>query len=146
MMILKRSLKAAAFNELLQLVTVNRENAAELNKLVDDFHRLVTTMSRLGDPVQDWDTPLVAILSNKLDKATLCAWQQDTRGAVSVTYQQLHDFLIAHIRMLRAFSSEVHKPDVQKQPTHKPRLVASANVKRDVASLTSFALFKSVSH
>nr|XP_029715445.1 uncharacterized protein LOC115259075 [Aedes albopictus] len=76
---------------------------------VDDFQRHVKALAKLGEPVGHWDTPLIFILSNKLDSATLRAWEHETRQKNEVTYDELIQFLAQHVRMLKSVASDLQQ-------------------------------------
>lgn len=103
----KRSLHKTLFRGLYDLPSMERESAHDLSTLVDDFQRHVRGLEKIGEPVSQWDTPLVFILSNKLDYSTLRAWEQDSRKNEEVTYEQLLEFLTNQIRMLKSVSSDL---------------------------------------
>ncbi|XP_055584679.1 uncharacterized protein LOC129737541 [Uranotaenia lowii] len=103
----KRFLRKELFRGLYNLPSIKRESAQDLNTLVDDFQRHVKALGKLGEPVEHWDTPLIFILSNKLDAATIRAWEQDTRQKDEVKYDELIDFLIQHVRMLKSVASDL---------------------------------------
>ncbi|XP_058456731.1 uncharacterized protein LOC131434103 [Malaya genurostris] len=104
----KRYLKKELFRGLFELPPMKRESAQELNTLVDDYQRHVKALEKLGEPVTNWDTPLIYILTSKLDSATVRAWEHETRQKDEVTYEELIEFLIQHIRMLKSVSSDLH--------------------------------------
>ncbi|XP_062534375.1 uncharacterized protein LOC134203540 [Armigeres subalbatus] len=62
-----------------------------------------------GEPVIHWDTPLIFILSKKLDASTLRAWEHETRQKDEVRYDELIDFLSQHIRMLKSVASDLQQ-------------------------------------
>ncbi|XP_053699042.1 uncharacterized protein LOC128746012 [Sabethes cyaneus] len=103
----KRFLKKELFRGLYELPAVKRESAQDLNTLVDDFQRHVKALGKLGEPVKTWNTPLVYILTSKLDVVTIRAWEQETRQKDDVTYEELVEFLIQHVRMLKSVSSDL---------------------------------------
>ncbi|XP_062557931.1 uncharacterized protein LOC134222793 [Armigeres subalbatus] len=105
----KRFLKKELFRGLFDLPVMNKESAADLNTLVDEFQRRVKALAKLGEPVIHWDTPLIFILSKKLDASTLRAWEHETRQKDEVRYDELIDFLSQHIRMLKSVASDLQQ-------------------------------------
>lgn len=103
----KRFLRKELFRRLFELAPMKRESAHELNTLVDDFHRHVKALEKLGEPIKHWDTPLTFILCNKLDSYTLRAWEQETRKQEEVKYDELIEFLTNQVRMLKSVSSDL---------------------------------------
>ncbi|XP_065072873.1 uncharacterized protein LOC135697177 [Ochlerotatus camptorhynchus] len=103
----KRFLRKELFRGLFDLPLMKRESAHELNTLVDDFQRHVKALGKLGEPIKHWDTPLTFILCNKLDVSTLRSWEHETRQKEEVKYDELVEFLIQHVRMLKSVSSDL---------------------------------------
>ncbi|XP_055591126.1 uncharacterized protein LOC129743179 [Uranotaenia lowii] len=103
----KRFLRKELFRGLYNLPPIQHESAQDLNTLVDDFQRHVKALGKLGEPIEHWDTPLIFILTNKLDSATIRAWEQDTRQKEEVKYDELIEFLIHQVRMLKSVDSDL---------------------------------------
>ncbi|XP_065084920.1 uncharacterized protein LOC135707118 [Ochlerotatus camptorhynchus] len=103
----KRFLRKELFRGLFELPPIKRESAQELNTLVDEFQRHVKALGKLGEPVKHWNTPLTFILCNKLDASTLRSWEQETRQKDDVSYDELIEFLIQQVRMLKSVSSDL---------------------------------------
>ncbi|XP_055604931.1 uncharacterized protein LOC129753161 [Uranotaenia lowii] len=103
----KRFLRKELFRGLYNLPPIQHESAQDLNILVDDFQRHVKALGKLGEPIEHWDTPLIFILTNKLDSATIRAWEQDTRQKDEVKYDELIEFLIQQVRMLKSMDSDL---------------------------------------
>ncbi|XP_065089697.1 uncharacterized protein LOC135710919 [Ochlerotatus camptorhynchus] len=103
----KRFLRKELFRGLFDLPLMKRESAHELNTLVDDFQRHVKALGKLGEPIKHLDTPLTFILCNKLDVSTLRSWEHETRQKEEVKYDELVEFLIQHVRMLKSVSSDL---------------------------------------
>ncbi|XP_055590980.1 uncharacterized protein LOC129743064 [Uranotaenia lowii] len=109
----KRFLRKELFRGLYNLPPLQHESAQDLNTLVDDFQRHVKALGKLGEPIDHWDTPLIFILTNKLDSATIRAWEQDTRQKDEVKYDELIEFLIHQVRMLKSVDSDLqHRSSV----------------------------------
>ncbi|XP_055590211.1 uncharacterized protein LOC129742344 [Uranotaenia lowii] len=105
----KRFLKKELFRGLYNLPPIQYESAQDLNTLVDDFQRHVKALGKLGEPIEHWDTLLIFIISNKLDSATIRAWEQDTRQKDEVKYEELIEFLIHQVRMLKSVDSDLQR-------------------------------------
>lgn len=102
----KRLLKRQLFKGLYDLPAVTQECASEIHTLADDFQRYVKALEKLGEPVDHWDTPLVNMLSYKLDHDTARAWEEKTSEKVDVTYEEMVEFLYQRVRVLDAVSRE----------------------------------------
>ncbi|XP_058816948.1 uncharacterized protein LOC131680246 [Topomyia yanbarensis] len=128
----KRFLKRQLFRALYDLPPVKRENPPEIQGLADDFHRHVRALAKLGEPVHYWDTPLVNLLSYKLDPTTLRAWEEKTSNNDDVTYDMLIEFLYQRARMLTSVVTDLQYRSQQPViaevagpiPTPKPFKVA----------------------
>ncbi|XP_058840849.1 uncharacterized protein LOC131696319 [Topomyia yanbarensis] len=103
----KRFLKRQLFLALYDLPPVKRENPPEIQGLADDFHRHVRALAKLGESVYYWDTPLVNLLSYKLDPTTLRAWEEKTSNNDDVTYDMLIEFLYQRARMLTSVVTDL---------------------------------------
>ncbi|XP_055603914.1 uncharacterized protein LOC129752145 [Uranotaenia lowii] len=109
----QRFLRNKLFRGLYNLLPIQHESAQDLNLLVDDFQRHVKTLGKLGEPIEHWVTPLIFILSNMLGSATIRAWEQDTRQKDEVKYDELFEFLIHQVRMLKSVDSNLqHRSSV----------------------------------
>lgn len=82
----KRFLKRQLFKGLYDLPGVNQECASKIHNLVDDFQRFVKALEKMDEPVEHWDTPLINLLSYKLDQSTLRTWEEKTSDKDDVKY------------------------------------------------------------
>ncbi|XP_062704693.1 uncharacterized protein LOC115265150 [Aedes albopictus] len=105
----RRCLKRQLFRALYDLPTVKQESAKRLHSLVDDFQRHVRALAKLNEPVEHWDTPLVNIMSYKLDQSTLRAWEEKTSTQDDVKYDELVEFLYQRVRVLNSVGYEHHQ-------------------------------------
>ncbi|XP_065088021.1 uncharacterized protein LOC135709556 [Ochlerotatus camptorhynchus] len=96
----RRYLKKQLFRALYDLPAVKQECAKCIHGLVDDYQRHVCALAKLGEP--NWDTPLISLLSYKLDQATLRAWEEKASQRGDVTYEELVDFLYQRVRILNS--------------------------------------------
>lgn len=71
-----RFLKKQLFRTLYELNPVRKESPQEIHNLVDDFQHHVKALAKLGEAVEFWDTPLVCMISYKIDPQTLRAWEE----------------------------------------------------------------------
>ncbi|XP_055633266.1 uncharacterized protein LOC129773650 [Toxorhynchites rutilus septentrionalis] len=103
----KRYLKRQLFRALYDLPPLNKESPQELHDLVDDYQRHVKVLAKLNEPVIHCDTPLINLLSYKLDSTTLRAWEEKTSSADDITYEELVDFLYQRVRMLKSVVTDL---------------------------------------
>ncbi|XP_055527263.1 uncharacterized protein LOC129719872 [Wyeomyia smithii] len=105
-----RFLKRQQIRTLYDLPSVKQESATRLHNLVDNFQRHVRALAKLGELVQHWDTPLVNILSYKLDPSTLRAWEEKTSNKDDVTYEELVEFIYQRVRVLNSIGPGIQQP------------------------------------
>lgn len=103
----KRFLKKQLYRTLHDLPPIRKESAQDLHNLVDDFQRHVKALAKLGEAVETWDTPLVCMLSYKIDPATLRAWEEHAANLNDVGYDACIEFLYQRVRILQTVSSEI---------------------------------------
>ncbi|XP_055632441.1 uncharacterized protein LOC129772932 [Toxorhynchites rutilus septentrionalis] len=103
-----RFLKKQLFRALYDLPAVKQECAKRIHTLVDDYQRHVRALSKLGEPVNHWDTPLINLLSYKLDQATLRSWEERTSQKENVRYDELIEFLYQRVRVINSVGSDSH--------------------------------------
>ncbi|XP_062558237.1 uncharacterized protein LOC134223116 [Armigeres subalbatus] len=88
---------------------VKQESVNRIHSLIDDFQRHVKALKKLNEPVEHWDTPLVNILSYKLDPPTLRAWEEKTSTQDDVKYEELVELLYQRVRVLNSVGYEHHQ-------------------------------------
>ncbi|XP_058817789.1 uncharacterized protein LOC131681097 [Topomyia yanbarensis] len=106
----RRFLKRQLFRTLYELPAVKQESAKRIHSLVDDFQRHVRALAKLDEPVEHWDTPLVNMLSYKLDQSTLRAWEEKTSSQDDVKYEELVEFLYQRVRVLNSVGPDTQQP------------------------------------
>ncbi|XP_058828105.1 uncharacterized protein LOC131687998 [Topomyia yanbarensis] len=104
----RRLLKRQLFRALYDLPSFHSESAQDLHTLADDFHRHVKALAKLGEPVNQWDTPLTSILSYKLDSTTLQCFEEKMCNKEKVTYEELVEFLYQRVRILESVALDMH--------------------------------------
>nr|XP_029709443.1 uncharacterized protein LOC115255457 [Aedes albopictus] len=103
----------ALLKSIYDLPAVKKESADSLQELVDEFQRHVKALAKLNEPVQHWDTPLVNLLSYKLDPSTLRAWEEKTSQEEDVKYNDLVEFLYQRVRILKSVASDISQRSQQ---------------------------------
>ncbi|XP_065075026.1 uncharacterized protein LOC135698824 [Ochlerotatus camptorhynchus] len=101
------SVKGFLLSNIHDFPSLKRESTNELYELGDEFQRHVKALAKLNEPVEYWDTPLVNILSYKLDPATLRAWEEKTSQQDDVKYNDLLEFLYQRVRILKSVASDL---------------------------------------
>ncbi|XP_055527034.1 uncharacterized protein LOC129719668 [Wyeomyia smithii] len=105
----KRFLKKQLYRALHDLPGLRKESAYELHELADEFQRHVKALAKLGEPIEFWDTPLINMLSYKLDSATIRAWEERARqmDEEDVKFTDLIEFIYQRVRILKSVSSDI---------------------------------------
>ncbi|XP_055622494.1 uncharacterized protein LOC129766065 [Toxorhynchites rutilus septentrionalis] len=103
-----RFLKKQLFRALYDLPAVKPGCAKRIHTLVDDYQRHVRALSKLGEPVNHWDTPLINLLSYKLDQATLRSWEEKTSLKENVRYDELIEFIYQRVLVINSVGSDSH--------------------------------------
>lgn len=106
-------LKKQLFHVLHEFKPLEEENAKELIKLVDEFQRHVKALEKLEEPVKHWNTPLIYLLSIKLDPQTMRAWEEKTVSDEDVKYDALIEFLYNRVRILTSSDFQQYSQSAQ---------------------------------
>lgn len=61
---------------LFNLPSLINESASDLKKMLDEISKHLRSLKTLNQPVEFWDTLLIHIFTNKLDKKTLREWEE----------------------------------------------------------------------
>lgn len=61
---------------LFNIETVTKEGSSILKKLIDKINKNLRSLESLGEPVQQWDTLLIYIITSKLDSRTYREWEE----------------------------------------------------------------------
>ncbi|XP_057654737.1 uncharacterized protein LOC130892994 [Diorhabda carinulata] len=77
-----------------------KKSASGLRKLIDDFSKNLRALSQLNQPVSEWDTLLVFLISTKLDNSTLREWENVKSDIENPTFKDIKDFLKSRADML----------------------------------------------
>ncbi|XP_065093725.1 uncharacterized protein LOC135714319 [Ochlerotatus camptorhynchus] len=143
----RRFLKRQLFRALYDLPAVKQESAKRIHSLVDDFQRHVRALAKLNEPVEHWDTPLVNMLSYKLDQSTLRSWEEKTSEKDDVKYDELVEFLYQRVRVLNSFGyDQQQQPASSKVAGNTPKFKFAANAAASTSSSASCPLSCSDNH
>ncbi|XP_055528061.1 uncharacterized protein LOC129720597 [Wyeomyia smithii] len=96
---------------------VQKESAAALHGLVDEFERHTKILHQLGEPTDEWSTILEHLLCTRLHNDSLRAWEEHASTVESPNFQCLVDFLQRRIRVLESISVNDHAPGSQTTPS-----------------------------
>ncbi|XP_012231348.1 uncharacterized protein [Linepithema humile] len=104
----KRVIVHTHIKAIMELPSINKENAAELRQIADGATRHIQALQALKRPTQHWDDLLVHILASKLDAITLREWQASLVGTDPPTFRQFSDFITHRCQMLEATCNTIN--------------------------------------
>ncbi|XP_053687160.1 uncharacterized protein LOC128736697 [Sabethes cyaneus] len=96
----KAILRKKHIRALLKYPKILNSNVDALHKIVDDFQRHVKVLQQLGEPVEHFSSILIELLEDKLDDASLQAWEESVSSEEQPTYTKLIEFLLKRTRVL----------------------------------------------
>lgn len=79
---------------------ISKESAGGLRKLNDDFSKNLRALEQLNQPVGEWDTLLVYLISTKLDPFTLREWENVKTDIENPKYEDIKNFLKSRADLL----------------------------------------------
>ncbi|XP_041976443.1 uncharacterized protein LOC121731154 [Aricia agestis] len=81
---------------LFNIDNITKESSTVLKRLIDLLNKNIRALESLGEPVKQWDTLLIFIVTQKLDNKTYREWEQ-YKGRidkkVAVTFDKFIDFI-----------------------------------------------------
>ncbi|KAJ8962889.1 hypothetical protein NQ318_001298 [Aromia moschata] len=80
--------------------SIHRENASGLRKLIDDFSKNLRALEQLKQPVKEWDTLLIYIISRNSYNVTLREWENAKADLESPNFHDIKHFLNSRADML----------------------------------------------
>lgn len=95
---------------ILELPTANRDSAYNLRNLVDSMLRHVRALKVLGQPTDSWDTPIICLITSKLDRDTRTEWEKLVTGSAMPTFETFSKFLKTRCEILETIKSDSNKP------------------------------------
>ncbi|XP_055523135.1 uncharacterized protein LOC129717295 [Wyeomyia smithii] len=110
-------LKKRHLQALFDIPRVQKESAAALHGLVDEFERHTKILHQLGEPTDEWSTILEHLLCTRLHNDSLRAWEEHASTVENPNFQCLVDFLQRRIRVLESISVNDHAPGSQTTPS-----------------------------
>ncbi|XP_062699493.1 uncharacterized protein LOC134284534 [Aedes albopictus] len=130
----KAILRKKHIRALLKHPKIPNNNVEALHKIVDEFQRHTKVLEQLGEPVDQFSSILIELLEDKLDDASLTAWEESIATNAHPTYNEMVDFLQKRARILETISinrpqnnasKSFSHPSAQKKPS-QPRLSSNA--------------------
>lgn len=92
--------------------SISKESAGALRKLSDDFSKNLRALEQLNQPVAEWDTILVYLISTKLDNVTLREWENFKADLENPKFGDIKSFLKSRADMLEMVSQ--NQPEKRK--------------------------------
>lgn len=89
---------------LFNLDPIRTESVIALRNLLDDVQRQVRSLEVLKEPVEQWDTILIYLITSKLDASTLRSWEMEIASTAKPTFKKLCDFLHTRCQVLVSLS------------------------------------------
>ncbi|XP_065083738.1 uncharacterized protein LOC135705815 [Ochlerotatus camptorhynchus] len=96
----KAILRKKHIRALLKHPTIPNNNVDALHKIVDEFQRHTKVLEQLGEPVDQFSSILIELLEDKLDDASLTAWEESVAVDEHPTYDKMVEFLQKRARIL----------------------------------------------
>ena len=93
--------------ELFELQAVGKESAVGLRNLLDKALRHVRALEALKQPTEFWNTPLVYLITSKLDKETRKEWERTTASNTMPKFDELTTFLNKKCQILELLNLPV---------------------------------------
>ena len=107
---------------LYELPAVTRESAVELHTLYNSAQGHIRALKSMGQTTDEWGALLLHLMTSKLDRATLKAWERKVNGAAVPTLVAFWDFLNEHCQMLEAMSIDSSTNlKSQNKSSHQPK-------------------------
>lgn len=85
---------------LLKYPKIPNNSVEALHKIVDEFQRHTKVLEQLGEPVAQFSSMLMEILEDKLDDASLSAWEESISSDEQPTYDKMIEYLQKRARVL----------------------------------------------
>ena len=91
---------------LFELPTVAKDSHVSLRQFSDSFLKNFRALRNLGEPVDEWSTILIYLLSSKLDISSKREWETATYNEVAPTMDAFIAFLTGRCQLLEALDTK----------------------------------------
>ncbi|XP_062703695.1 uncharacterized protein LOC134286139 [Aedes albopictus] len=121
---------------LLKHPKIPNNNVEALHKIVDEFQRHTKVVEQLGEPVDQFSSILIKLLEDKLDDASLTAWEESVATVAHPTYNDMVQFLQKRARILETISINrpQHTPSKSNNQPPASKKFPSTRLSTNVAS------------
>lgn len=92
--------------QIFDLPNVNRDSVESLRFFVDNLQKHYRALRNLKEPVEQWSTILIHLLSSKLDTNSRKEWEIETKDVVSPTSEIFIQFLIDRCKLLESIDNK----------------------------------------
>ncbi|XP_055622724.1 uncharacterized protein LOC129766234 [Toxorhynchites rutilus septentrionalis] len=137
----KALLRKKHIRALLKYPKISNQSVDALHKIVDDFQRHTKILEQLGEPVAHFSSILMELLEDKLDDASLAAWEEFIATENQPTFNKMIEFLQRRARILETISvnrphhnqvKSANQSSISKRPSNSR---VSSNAAAEVSSL-----------
>ncbi|XP_034195156.2 uncharacterized protein LOC117611325 [Osmia lignaria lignaria] len=120
---------------LLSCPPAKQQSVSELKRLLDTFRQTIRAYSSLKKPVSAWDEWFVFLLTQKLDKVTLLAWETSLTDSRDIpAFYQLSHFLENRIQALDAAQMTDQATHSVPNKDLKPKSKGNPAVKKTIST------------
>ncbi|XP_050294296.1 uncharacterized protein LOC126734641 [Anthonomus grandis grandis] len=113
----KRAIIHAHMKAIFSLPSLKEDNHIQLRKFLDNFQKHYRCLKNLGENVDNWDTPLIYLLTSKFGQLTRREWEIYSKNFDSPSILNLTTFLTERCHLLESIDFKVqnkHDPNPQK--------------------------------
>ncbi|XP_048007553.1 uncharacterized protein LOC125242701 [Leguminivora glycinivorella] len=92
----KRQLLQNHVSALFNIEPITRESSSHIKRVIDQVNKNLRSLETLGEPVKEWSTLLIHIISQKLDSKSFREWEEFKGGLdknKTVTFEEFRTFL-----------------------------------------------------
>ncbi|XP_051172241.1 uncharacterized protein LOC127288678 [Leptopilina boulardi] len=128
---------------IVDLPNTSEDSASSLRSFHDGVLRHMRALKVLKEPTSSWDTPMICLLTAKLDKESRREWEKAANGTQMPKFDKFLDFLRERCQLLEAIHAGCGEKKQNTRPSNK---VQSINEKKSigksfVASQSTFSCF-----
>ncbi|XP_033222795.1 uncharacterized protein LOC117176651 [Belonocnema kinseyi] len=87
---------------------IQKESASSLRALVDNLSKHLRALKNLEEPVDQWDTLILHLISSKLDSSTNREWESKVISNGLTTIEELTEFILDRCQLLETV--QANKP------------------------------------
>ncbi|XP_050303603.1 uncharacterized protein LOC126741264 [Anthonomus grandis grandis] len=113
----KRAIIHAHMKAIFSLPSLKEDNHIQLRKFLDNFQKHYRCLKNLGENVDNWDTPLIYLLTSKFGQLTRREWEIYSKNFDSPSILNLTTFLTERCHLLESIDFKVqnkHDPNPQR--------------------------------